>query len=522
MSVQIVWFKRDLRVTDHAPLVNASTLGPILPIYVFEPALMDAEDYAAQHYGFVAECLVELRAQLERLGLPLSIWHAPMLEVLAHIRNTAGSFGLHSHEETGNALSFERDKAVTQWCQVNSIKWHEYPNNAVVRRLSSRDKWSSVWVERMNNSALQPPPKPISCESSLVQQQWPHEDKSATWNNLMDRSQDKPLRQRGGITQAQQLMTSFFEGRAKDYGKAMSSPLTAQQACSRLSPYLAYGVLSIKEVVHQVSNARLIEAAPVALTTSLKSFESRLHWHCHFIQKLESQPSIEFRNLHKDYDNLRPLQNDQNRLAAWKSGTTGFPMIDACMRMLLATGWINFRMRAMLVSFSSYQLWQHWREPALHLAREFLDYEPGIHYPQVQMQSGVTGINTIRMYNPVKQARDHDPDGVFVKRWIPELQNLPLPFLFEPWKTPLMIQLDIGCVIGTHYPAPIVDLETTSREVRDRVWSIRNSAKFKETARTVYEKHGSRNPNREGMKKAAKPRAARKNIPDLNQSDLFQ
>jgi deoxyribodipyrimidine photo-lyase len=522
MPLQIVWFKRDLRITDHAPLVNASALGPILPMYAFEPAIMDAEDYATQHYGFVSECLTELRTQLEGLGLSLSVWHAPMLEVLTHIRETVGTFDLHSHEETGNAISFERDKAVAHWCRSNSIKWREHPNNAVVRRLSSRDKWSSVWIERMSNSVLQPPIKPISCDPSLVQAQWPHEQQSTTWKNLILRSQDKSQRQRGGITQAQDLITSFFNGRGSDYRKAMSSPLTAQQACSRLSPYLAYGVLSIKEVVQQISDARLIQKQPNALNASLKSFESRLHWHCHFIQKLESQPSIEFRNLHKDYDDLRPKQNHQERLAAWKSGTTGFPMIDACMRMLLATGWINFRMRAMLVSFSSYQLWQHWREPALHLAREFLDYEPGIHYPQVQMQSGVTGINTIRMYNPIKQARDHDPSGAFVKRWIPELQNLPLPFLFEPWKTPLMIQQDVGCVIGTHYPAPIVDLEATSREARDRVWSIREGTKFNELARTVYEKHGSRNPNREGVTKIKKTRTPHQPVEDARQSDLFQ
>jgi len=155
-------------------------------------------------------------------------------------------------------------------------------------------------------------------------------------------------------------------------------------------------------------------------------------------------------------------------------------------------------MRALLVSFSSYQLWNHWREPALHLAREFLDYEPGIHYPQVQMQSGVTGINTLRIYNPVKQARDQDPDGTFVRRWLPALRKVPDEFIFEPWTLPQALQAQCGVIIGRDHPAPIVDHVATARQARETLWALRGDAKVREEARRVFNKHGSRNPQREG------------------------
>ena len=187
------------------------------------------------------------------------------------------------------------------------------------------------------------------------------------------------------------------------------------------------------------------------------------------------------------------------------------------MKMLAETGWINFRMRALLVSFSSYQLWNHWREPAQHLAREFLDYEPGIHYPQIQMQSGVTGINTLRIYNPVKQAQDQDPDGEFVKRWLPALQNVPKEFIHEPWTMPPELQQETGVIIGQTYPEPVVDHLATARYARETLWALRREPDAREEARRVFDKHGSRNPAREGRRPArskAKPSDTKKDDPE--------
>ena len=150
----------------------------------------------------------------------------------------------------------------------------------------------------------------------------------------------------------------------------------------------------------------VLQASRTHSGRGVSSFESRLHWHCHFIQKLEDQPAIEFSDFHPFIRGIRAL--DVERLTAWSEGRTGVPFVDACMRALQAHGWINFRMRAMLMSFASYNLWLPWRDSGLHLARQFVDYEPGIHWSQCQMQSGSTSINTIRIYNPIKQGMDHD------------------------------------------------------------------------------------------------------------------
>jgi len=302
----------------------------------------------------------------------------------------------------------------------------------------------------------------------------------------------------GGESYAHQELDSFLKVRGVDYRKGMSSPVTAPESCSRLSPYLAWGCISVKSVYQRVvaRQHQLSEAPPRSFdtrwTNSLRSFASRLAWHCHFMQKLEDEPELEFRNLSRVYDGLRENDFDERRFEAWKTGQTGYPMIDACMRALAETGWINFRMRAMLMSFASNHLWLHWRPTAVHLATQFLDFEPGIHFSQCQMQSGTTGINTVRIYSPAKQVIDHDPTGLFIRKYVPELANVPAEYLAEPHRMPLGVQSAVGCRIGCDYPQPIVDHRAAYKSAQQKIFAIRQTASAIDEATRVFIKHGSR------------------------------
>lgn len=445
--MHVVWFKRDLRIHDHAPLAEAARRGTVLPLFIYEPELWEGPDYDPRHWAFARQCLEELDGNLRRLGAPLAVRTGDALEVLRSLPVTA----LYAHEETGNGWTYARDRRVRRWAREAGVPFYEFPNNGVVRRLKTRDGWSRLWQERMKQPVAEAPGRLA-----------PHG---------VDPGHLPPARrtievQRGGERAAHELLDSFLARRGARYHLEMSSPLTAEESCSRLSPHLAWGTISARQAYQAVQKRR--ETAEGTWRQALAAFMARLHWRDHFIQKLEDEPRIEFENFVRAYDGLREEEFDEEKFERWKEGMTGFPFVDACMRMLRATGWINFRMRAMLVSFAAYDLWLHWRPVALHLARLFTDYEPGIHYSQCQMQSATTGINTVRIYSPDKQWRDQDPQSEFVRRWVPEFED------------------------SKRYPAPIVDHAEAVKRARERIYALRRSLGARAEAEKVRERHGSR------------------------------
>ena len=444
--MQVVWFKRDLRLRDHRPLVEAAARGLVLPLYIYEPSLWSAPDASPRHWAFVAGSLAELRDSLARLGAPLVVRVGEAVEVLQSLPVTA----LWAHQETGNSLSYARDRAVRRWARERQIPFTEFPMGGVVRGLRSRDGWSKIWESRMAEAILPPPgallphnidPGPIPPASPAISIQRP------------------------GETAAHEVLDSFLARRGVHYHAELSSPLSAAEACSRLSVHLAWGTISSRQVT-QALRARQ-QTAEGSWKRALRAFDARLHWRDHFIQKLEDEPRIEYENFVRAYDGMRERSFNAEWYDAWREGRTGFPFIDACMRYLAATGWINFRMRAMLVSFAAYHLWLDWRPVARHLAQLFTDYEPGIHYSQCQMQSGTTGINTLRIYNPDKQWKDQDPDSVFVRQWVPEFD-------------------------APGYPRPLVDHASAVKLARERISAVRRRADTRAEAAAVQQKHGSR------------------------------
>ena len=543
---RLLWFKRDLRVVDHEALhhfcegVDQQTR--LLAFYATEPELWWQPDMSWRQAQFIEDSLQELAPALEGLRIPLLLVQGEVVDFLqAFCQQVTADVRLYSHQETGNRWTFQRDLCVKSLSNQLGMAWRESLQHPIKRAGINRDFYDEFASAFWEIPVFLPPevmPEPVFAKSleAMAQMSFPMPTilQPLYFQGCIEVGktlyEQQGQFQRGGRRRGEMCLQRILERGAQNYLQTVAKPDQGAKFSSRLSPHLAWGTLSIREVLQQ---ARL-KLTQDRQNRNLRAFLSRLHWQSHFMQKLEAESAIEFQCQHPMYEGLREQQDIevmQQKLQAWQTGQTGIPFVDACMRSLLMTGWLPFRMRAMLMSFASYQLWLPWQKTAPYLASLFTDYEPGIHYSQVQMQSGVTGINQMRVYNPVKQGLDHDPAAKFITRFCPELASLPKASVHEPWKADEEILLASGFELGRDYPQPIVEHEQAARVAKKKMSEVAQQDQWRDLANAVFRKHGSRlRPSQRQMGTGKRIKAKPKKVKPVNlqaealrqnQMDLF-
>jgi deoxyribodipyrimidine photo-lyase len=516
------WIKRDFRLADNAALTEACRRvrrdgGEVLPVYAFEPSLLQAPETGALHVHVILTALQALREALRGRGAELLVLHGEVPAVFEKLlKNQAGDdkaiAAILAEEETGTRVTFQRDTQMRRWAEGRGIPFREFPHNGVIRGLTDRDQRMPLWRARMKAPAE---PAPTTIPMSAQTRRWC----AAT---AIPEASDLGFPQPEGAVQrvdeqaSRIVLDSFLSIRGREYSKGISSPEPARYSGSRLSPHLAWGTITLRQVLHRLEE-RVAQIRRVREESSeraaalrgwlgpLNAFRSRLYWHDHFCQRLETEPDIEFRPLNRVYEDLPYDAGTDLEECLW-AGRTGFPMVDATVRSLSTTGFCNFRMRAMLVSFATYALHIDWRRLRDPMARIMADYLPGIHLSQLQMQASVVGINTVRVYNPTKQLLDNDPSCRFVRRFVPELRDVPPEAIIahavqgvdspshglqgratdaaEAWT-------DDSGGLGD-YPPPVVDFRSAVKTMRGEIYRRKRSAAGKQEAERVLNKHGSR------------------------------
>jgi len=452
MARSIVWFRRDLRLADNAALAAALRQGEVIPAFVIDPQLLNSDRVGAKRVAWLAANLRALDRSLRERGSQLIVRRGnPAAELLKLARETSATQVTFNLDLTPYAR--KRDQRVALELEQNGITVESFDDMTVhhpeeVVTLTGRPYQVFTALKK----AWLALPKPAADEAESLPERMPLPVEAVSLPIDFDKSLELPA---AGEDAALDRLNGFLEETIYGYGAGRN--LLDRQATSFLSPYLRFGALSIRQA-YWGAKAAIDLASTKEAQQGAEAWLNELVWREFYMALLYHFPHTIDQPLREQYRDFEWLADDA-AFAAWREGRTGYPVVDAAMRMLNATGWMHNRARMIVASFLTKDLLIDWRKGEQYFMQQLIDGDSASNAGGWQWAAGV-GADAqpfFRVFNPTLQGQRFDPVGLFVKQWLPELASVPVEFVHEPWKMKPADQQRVGVIIGRDYPAPIIE-----------------------------------------------------------------
>ncbi len=451
----VVWFRRDMRLDDNPALYHASRTGlPILPLFIIDEDLVAKLTSDGAAFDFQAECLRDLSAGIERLGGSLKIRRGTVRDVFSQIVEEIKP-GIVYFNQDYEPEAMDRDKAVSKLLRSSGIEvksFHDVAIHGPEELKTAEGGPYSVYTPFAVKWLHLPESAPLGVPARIRTPGLTSDPIPAGKDLGRPTTITAPI-VHGGETAAKERWKLFLKSSVSEYDTRRDYP--GVDGTSLMSPFLRFGCIS---AVRMYADLRAVSlSAGTMARGAIGKFVKELIWREFYMSALYYFPFTAERNYQRAFDRLE-WSRDNGMLEAWKKGLTGFPFIDAGMRQLNATGWMHNRARMAVASFLTKDLFIDWRVGAAYFGSKLLDIEAASNVGGWQW-SASTGADArpMRIFNPTLQARHFDGTGEYIRRWVPELRNVPAAHIHEPGKMSGALQKDIGVIIGKDYPNQIVD-----------------------------------------------------------------
>jgi len=461
MKPIVVWFRRDFRVHDHTALYHASKSGvPVIPLFVFDRELIARLPSDGAVFNFQAEALQELSRSIASLGGSLVLRYGNILDVHRALIHEVQPGALYFNRDY-EPYALERDAKVQTLYASHQIDVHTFADSVIHEPgqvLTNEGKPYVVFTPYARAWKKLPVPSALGKPKRFTTPKIP------TRSILDSHILKIPVLVKqpmfiGGESAARKTWKEFLSKRIADYHVHRNYP--AIDGTSRMSPYLRFGCISIREMVEDVVNLKEKRQGSSenvkGANESIDTYLNELIWREFYQAVLFNFPYIVDSNYRKKFNKIR-WNNNRKLFDNWKSGKTGFPLVDAGMRQLNSTGWMHNRVRMVVASFLTKDLLHDWKLGAHYFEEKLMDIDTASNIGGWQW-SASTGVDPkpMRIFNPRLQAEKYDPQGEYIKRWLPELQSVPTKYIHAPHEMPMILQKEIGCIVGKQYPPPMID-----------------------------------------------------------------